>query len=225
MIPQSQPWCLYGLKSIDRCMQLPPSGYHLDFVLNTLLSSLQLSIYNSHLRSKCLGRFPASTSPWGGLLHHLVDLLKSKTHGLWHQEVCVDSGTSTKTAPDEEDLGTEVTVLLSNEVRGDDCENSVPQPVGGSRESNTAGSNLKRECFSNHNPSYGTPGGCKESNGHADECNHSRSCSLVVRADSCSDDGRDELARQHAQATVDEHRSASKAFDKPERYRSRANVD
>lgn len=73
-----------------------------------------------------------------GLLHHLVNLLQSKTLGLGDEEVGVDESAETQTAPDEEDGRLHVTLGLTDHVRGDDGDDGIPQPVGSSRQTNTA---------------------------------------------------------------------------------------
>jgi hypothetical protein len=42
--------------------------------------------------------------------------------------------------------------ILTNHVWGDDCDDAVPEPVGGGREGNTTGSDGEREDFADENP-------------------------------------------------------------------------
>lgn len=95
-------------------------------------------------------RDPATRVPRSRLFQHLVDLLERKTFGLRHQEVGVDEASSAECAPEEEDLGSKIAFVRTDEVRrndGDDllrlisgCHRemtrscmtyAVPQPIGG----------------------------------------------------------------------------------------------
>jgi hypothetical protein len=74
-------------------------------VLDWHLSTLT----DTHLGGKSGVRVPAGgLSGRTSLLHHSVDLLKSKTLGLPNHEVGVDRAEDTGGSPNEEDLGTEV---------------------------------------------------------------------------------------------------------------------
>lgn len=70
---------------------------------------------------------PLATRPRRSLLQHLVDLLKYKTLGLWDEEVRVNAGACAEAAPDEEHLGTEVSVLLADEIGTDGREDERDQ--------------------------------------------------------------------------------------------------
>lgn len=65
----------------------------------------------------------------GRFLHHSVDLFKGKTLGFPYQEVGVDEAEDTSRTPKEEDLGTEIGFVRTDEVGGDDCDNAVPEPT------------------------------------------------------------------------------------------------
>ena len=54
------------------------------------------------------------------LLQHPVDLFEGQTLGLRHEHVGVDEGTRTERAPDEEDLGSKVTLVRVDHVGCDD---------------------------------------------------------------------------------------------------------
>jgi len=129
----------------------------------------------SLLRKTHIGREGAVWHPLGrvsggSLLEHAIDLLERQTLGLGNQEVSVDNAAKAKRAPDEEDLGAEVAVFLTDHVGGDDSDDAVPEPVGGGRETDTTGTDGDGEDFSNHNPGCGTPGGGEEKDVDADEC-------------------------------------------------------
>jgi len=121
------------------------------------------------------------------LLHHLVDLLERQTLGSWletvsnvwseergtylclgDKEIGVHERARTKTAPDEENRRTQVSLIGVDHVRGDNGDDlspvskvvrhpggrsthRVPQPVRGSGQANTTGSYWKREDFTNQN--------------------------------------------------------------------------
>jgi hypothetical protein len=70
--------------------------------------NLSRLISHSHLRSISAVRHPLSTRHWSSLLQHSVDLLKSKTLGLWDQEIRVDEAESAERSPQEEDLWAEI---------------------------------------------------------------------------------------------------------------------
>jgi hypothetical protein len=47
--------------------------------------------------------------------------------GFRNKEIGVDEAAGAERSPDEEDLRTEVTLIRSNHVRGDDCNDAVPE--------------------------------------------------------------------------------------------------
>lgn len=65
------------------------------------------------------------------LLEHSVDLFERKALGLGHQEVGEENADDAEGAPHEEDLGGQVGVLGIDQVRGDDGNDAVPEPVAG----------------------------------------------------------------------------------------------
>jgi hypothetical protein len=65
------------------------------------------------------------------LLEHAVDLLEAQALGLGDEEVREEHAGGAGGAPDEEDLGLEVTVVGVDHVRGDEADDEVPEPVGG----------------------------------------------------------------------------------------------
>lgn len=76
----------------------------------------------THLRREGAVGLPLGRGPRGGLLHHLVDLLQGETFGLGDEEVGVDEGAGAKGAPDEEDFGLKVALVLVDHVGGDDSD-------------------------------------------------------------------------------------------------------
>ena len=68
---------------------------------------------------------------WRNLLEHSVDLFERKTLSLGHQEVGEENADDAEGAPHEEDLGGQVGVLGIDQVRGDDGDDAIPEPVAG----------------------------------------------------------------------------------------------
>lgn len=101
---------------------------------------------------------------------------------------------------------------------------AVPQPVGSSRESNTTGSNWKREDLANDDPSTRTPCRSKEEDVDADEGDFSLDGGRVASINGSSN-GNDEFTDQHAKGTPDQQRTAAEALNGIEGYWSGADVD
>jgi hypothetical protein len=172
------------------------------------------------------------------LSHHLVDLLERQTLGLGNKEVGVDESSRAQSTPDEENGGAEVALINTDHVRGDDSDDGVPEPVGGGGESNTTGTDGKREDLANKNPSTRTPGGGEEEDEDGDEGNLSVDGRDVVGLGSAvseggrvveslgdTNDGGQELANQHAESTVQQKCAATELLHSVEREGSRADVD
>jgi len=161
-----------------------------------------------HLTSEGRVRNPLGRSARGGLLHHLVHLLQSKTLGLGDEEVGVDEGAGAERAPEEEDLGAKVALVSVDHVGGDDGDDAVPEPVGGGGQSDTAGTDGQRINLADYDPGAGTPGGSEEEDIDADEGDHGTD-GMVIIAVGDTDDGDDELANNHAQSTPQEQRTTT----------------
>lgn len=167
--------------------------------------------------------------PLGGLtgsalLHHLVNLFERQALRLGNKEISEENASGTSRTPDEEDFGTQVALVLVNHVGSDVADDEVPEPVGGGGKSNTLGTDGQREDLSNDDPSGRTPGGSEEEDVDADEDNKDIAGGTGTRG--CgTDDGDDEFAEKHTNSTPDEERSATEAFNSPERHRGRADVD
>ena len=61
---------------------------------------------------------------------HLVDLLERETLGLSDHDVREERGEDSSRAPDEEHLAAKVGLVGRHEVRGDDGDDAVPEPIG-----------------------------------------------------------------------------------------------
>ena len=105
---------------------------------------------------------------------------------------------------------------------------AVPEPVGRSGDTNTAGPNWKREDLSDNNPRTWAPGGSEEGDVETDEGDHSRDSSIIMffsLAGRNTNDADDELHDDHSCASDDEDFAATEAFDDPEGEWGRADVD
>lgn len=102
-------------------------------------------------------------------LHHLINLLEGKTLCLPYEEISVEETDGAQSSPDEEDLGTEVSLVFSDHVGRDDCNDAVPEPVGGGGHGDAAGPNGDRVDLADEDPRTGTPGGREEENVDADK--------------------------------------------------------
>lgn len=106
----------------------------------------------------------------------------------------------------------------------DDGNDAVPQPVGGGRQTDTAGADLQGEDLADDDPGAGAPGGGEEEDVDADEGDHGGDGLGVVGQDG-ADDGDDELADDHAEGAPDEDGAAAEALNGPEGDGRRAHVD
>lgn len=165
-------------------------------MLNMLDTSL---LSHAHVGGKGGVRNPFGGVTWGSLFQHAVDLLKGKTLGFGNKEISIDEATCAEGTPEEEDLSTQVCLALfgTDEVRSDNGNDTVPEPVGGGGESNTTGSDWERENFTDDNPSSRSPSGGEERDVDTNECDHGGNGRGVVfrfATSSNTDDGNDELA-------------------------------
>ncbi|KAG7847878.1 hypothetical protein KL941_002057 [Ogataea angusta] len=166
----------------------------------------------------------SSPRPWSGLLQHLVDLLQSQALGFRNQHHGIQKTAATQRAPDEEHLGPQIALVAVNHVRGDDGNDTVPQPVGGGRQTDTSGSDWQWENLSDNNPGSRTPGRSKEEDVDADEGDHGTDGFLVVAVDGTGN-GHDKLTHNHTCGTVDHERTTAEFLNRVERQRSRHHVD
>lgn len=200
-----------------------------------MFSLLIFSFRRNSLLSECRVWAPLGRGPRGTFFHHLINLLKRQTLGLWDKEVRIHETSSAKASPDKEDRGPHVglTRVLSYHVRSDDSNDGIPQPVGGSGESNTAGADRNGEDFSNQNPGAGAPGGCEEEDVDGNKCdlgvdgrdivgNGTTTVTDVglVEANSDADDSDEELTNKHTQRAEDQKRASTKLLDSVEGDRS-----
>lgn len=145
----------------------------------------------------------------------------SEALGLRDEEEGEEEGDAAKTTPHEEDVRTELgrVWLISDKVRGDDTDDAVPEPVGGSSKTNTTGSDGEREDFTNDDPGARTPGDGERGDVQANEGDHSPGGVLVVElwlSGGGSDDGSDELEGNHQGSTIDEQRTATELLNHDE---------
>ena len=105
---------------------------------------------------------------------------------------------------------------------------AVPEPIGRSRDTNSARSNWEGEDLSDDHPRTGTPGGSEEGDVEADEGNHGGNSSMIIflrPAGGNTNDADNELHNDHSRASDDEDPAAAEAFDGPKGDWGRADVD
>lgn len=162
-----------------------------------------------------------------GLRVHLVDLLKREETGLVDEEVGEDGTTRAGTGPDEEDLGAKTSLAGTrvDKVRGGVTDTEVPEPVGGSAERESLGTDGKGEDLTANDPGGGTPGGGETGNVDADKCDERLATSGVGLGDSSTDDSDDELASAHPDGTEDEEVSSTDTLHHVHAWNGGDNVD
>ena len=178
----------------------------------SVLGNLHSLLGQSHISSESAVWDPLARVSWRCLLEHAINLLKRQSLGLGDEEVRVDEAGKAEGSPDEEDLGLEVRVLLTDHVGGDDGDDAVPEPVGGSRETDTTGADRDREDLTDDDPGSGTPGGGEEEDVDADKGDEGTDRALVV-GEGGSDSADDELTDDHAESTPDEDGAATEALN------------
>ncbi|KAH3668419.1 hypothetical protein OGAPHI_002173 [Ogataea philodendri] len=167
---------------------------------------------------------PLGRSQWSSLFKHLVNLLQSQTLGFWDQQNGVQQAASAQGSPDEEHLGSKVTLVLVGHVWSNNGDNTVPKPVGSGRETNTSGSDRQWEDLTDNNPGSWTPSRCKEEDVDADEGDHGTDSFVVVSINNTSN-SNDELTHNHTESTVDHQWTTSNFLHGNERNWSGENVD
>lgn len=122
----------------NQSSQLQIPHFYLIYNYLNLLGTINLNVGNlsrlighSHLSSKSAVWDPLSTGHWCRLLQHSVDLFKSKTLGLWDQEIGVDEAECAERSPEEEDLWSKIntTACSGGDVWSDDGDDLVPLAV------------------------------------------------------------------------------------------------
>lgn len=118
--------------------------------------------------------------------------------------------------------------LVGNKVRGDDGDDTVPEPVGCGGNTNTTGTDGEREDLANDDPGGRAPSHRERGNVQADEGDHSLNSGGVVAGSlaSCgSNDTNDELHDDHGGGTEDKKLTATELLNDVERDGSRQDVD
>lgn len=168
-------------------------------------------------------RNPSRRSSGRTFFHHSVDLFQSQTLGLVNEKVGVNETEKTKTTPEEEDFGTQVSVLFTDEVRSDNSDDTVPKPIGSGRQGDTSGSDGQGEDFSDNDPGTGSPSGSKEEDVDTDESDEDSGDGGVGRDG--TGDGDDELTNDHTGGTPDKHGSSTESLNDEEGDGSGTDVD
>ena len=89
--------------------------------------------------------------------------------GLGDEEVGVDEGAGAEAAPDVEDLGAEVALVLVHHVGRDDGDDAIPEPVARRRERHAARAHRQRVQLADQHPRAGSPRAREEEDVDADE--------------------------------------------------------
>jgi hypothetical protein len=92
-------------------------------------------------------------------------------------------------------------LINTDQVRGDDGQDTVPEPVGSGGKTNTSRSDGDREDFTDNDPSSGTPGGGEEEDVDTDQSDLTLD-SVGVGSVGDTNDGTDELADEHTDCIV-----------------------
>lgn len=74
-------------------------------------------------------RSPLRTLSRTSLLKHLINLFKTQAFGLVDTEVSEEEGKTASTSPNEEDFDAQVALVCVYDVRGDEGDDEVPEPI------------------------------------------------------------------------------------------------
>lgn len=173
------------------------------------------------------GRNPAGALPWLDVLDvHGVDLLESATLGLADEEVD-NHGGSKGTASKH------VAVLEVNGAGnegGEEGNQEIPGPVGGSRNTHAGGAVAGWVEFTDNSPDDRSPGGCEADNeeaGKHDQCSTSlgsgRRVGLVERV--VSDGSENHEADEHPDGTTNQRLATTIVLDNVETDDGNTKVD
>lgn len=148
--------------------------------------------------------------------------------GLRYAEISENRAANTSAAKDKENLRFQVRLVRADEVGVDSSDNSIPQPVGRSRERHTPGADRQGEDLTDDDPSARTPCGREKEDEDADEGHFCRGPAVRVGDVVCVGDakgGGDEEADDHTASAPEQELAAAKALYHPERWWGANNVD
>lgn len=177
-----------------------------------------------------IGDNALGSNPVGGLPGldvedvHGVDLLKGPALGLVDEEE--DNEDSEEAASSEDVTVTEVDVVVDE--GGEEGDEEVPGPVGGSGNTHADSAVLEGVHLTTDGPDDGTPGGGEADNEETGEENHDDTGSVVggvVVQDLVADGGPDHEANEHPGATVHQTLAASVVLDDVETGEGHTEVD
>jgi len=122
-------------------------------------------------------------SDGGAVLVKEVDLFKGEAFSLRDTEVREDETAETGGTPDEEDLDAEICVALSwlDEVGGGEGKSPIPEPVRGSGQRHSLGTNVKREDLASNDPCNRSPSGSEERDIDTGECHQNLLTRQILR--------------------------------------------
>jgi len=87
-------------------------------------------------------------------------------------------------------------LIGTDEVRGDDGKDTIPEPVGSGGKTNTSGSDRDGENFTDNNPSSWSPSGSEEEDVDTDQRNLTLNSGGVFTVGN-TNDSANELANEH----------------------------
>lgn len=146
----------------------------------------------------------------GNILVKLVDLLQRKTLGLVDGHESKEETEEVETTPDEENVGTQVTLVWVNHVWSRVSNGPVPQPVRSGTQSDRLGSGSQWEQLTNNDPSGRTPSGSEE--GNEDTAEGDKHVLGGLGVGSNTSDGNNQLGDRHTCSTSQQDVSSTDNF-------------
>jgi len=177
-------------------------------LLDTHLSADIITSSLSELDSRLIRQPRLATS-----IIQLADLLQTEALGLVDEEEDKRDRDPAEAAPDPEHVTAKVAVLLTEEVRHDERQQPVHEPVGRGRQRETLGAHFEREDLACHDPGTWAEGRGEEEDVDADERELRRGRGLVGER-GCDTAGRDDVLRDtHAESADQQHGASAEAVD------------
>jgi len=157
-------------------------------------------------------RPPSSTSPRRALLNTPINLFQTQPLQLIDTEVGKDRTTSAQAAEDVEDLRAQVGIVHADEVRVDDGDDSVPEPVRSGTEADAAGANGKGKDLADDDPCCRTPGCGEEGDEDAEERDFGGGAGSGFVFVGDAHGSSDELTDHHADCSPNQESAAAELF-------------
>lgn len=180
-----------------------------------------LFLCHAHSMSECLIGLPLCAGHRSSFFQHFVHLLQCQVLRLGDKEKGKQEGKNECTTPNKENLSPKVTLISVHNVWCDDCNDTVPEPIGGCRKANAFGTNRKGIDLSDDDPCTRAPGDGEGRDVAASEYDKTKVSVPVSNCDShviqrksdlrsvaslfdSSQDGDNELADTHGCRTPEE---------------------